>query len=153
MRFIRRLLFSDNQISEIGRGTFNSVTRIGTIDLARNLLKKIDYQMFFQLNYVEKIDVSGNQVTEIQKLAFKDLYLVSINVSHNSISKIEAGAFENCANITELDMSHNLIDNIPNTAFDSTTYATYLQLSFNNLTSLGQVQYCIALNVSSPWFS
>jgi hypothetical protein len=40
-------------ISDIGRSTFGAVTRIGTIDLARNLLKKIDYQMFYQLNYVE----------------------------------------------------------------------------------------------------
>jgi hypothetical protein len=40
-------------ISDIGRSTFGAVTRIGTIDLARNLIKKIDYQMFYQLNYVE----------------------------------------------------------------------------------------------------
>lgn len=140
MRFIRRLLFRDNEISDVGRGTFGSVTRIGTIDLGRNKIKKIDYQMFFQLNYVELIDVSENLVTEIQKLSFKDLYLVTINVSHNAITKVEAGAFENCANITFLDLSHNQISEIPKTAFDSTTYATHLELSFNNLTSLSQVQ-------------
>lgn len=49
----RRLYLNDNEITDVGRGTFGSVTRIGTIDLARNLLKKVDYQMFFQLNYVE----------------------------------------------------------------------------------------------------
>lgn len=44
---------SDNRISDVGRGTFGSVARIGTIDLARNALKKIEYQMFSQLNYIE----------------------------------------------------------------------------------------------------
>lgn len=53
MRFLRRLYLSDNLISDIGRGTFSSITRIGTIDLARNFIKKIDYQMFFQLNFIE----------------------------------------------------------------------------------------------------
>lgn len=50
---MRRLYLSDNEINEIGRGTFNSINRIGTIDLARNRIKKIDFQMFNQLQYAE----------------------------------------------------------------------------------------------------
>lgn len=53
MRFLRRLYLSDNEISQIDRGTFSSMTRIGTIDLARNRIKIIDYQMFSGQNYVE----------------------------------------------------------------------------------------------------
>lgn len=139
MRFIRRLFLADNEIAEVGRGTFGGITRVGTIDLARNRLKKIDYQMFQQLQYCELIDVSENQVTDIQKLSFKDLYLVRVNLSHNAIDTIEAGAFENCANMTVLDMSHNKITNIPRSAFDANTYATELQLSYNLLTDLAQV--------------
>lgn len=75
----------------------------------------------------------------MEKLAFKDLYSARVNLSHNAITKIESGAFENCANIVELDLSHNKIENISKTAFDSTTYATTFQLSFNHLTSLNQV--------------
>lgn len=85
------------------------------------------------------IDVSSNLVTEIKKLAFKDLYLVAINLSNNGIEKIESGAFENCANITHLDFSNNKIQKFPPDAFDSITYATELQLSFNQLTDLSQV--------------
>ncbi|KDR19221.1 protein artichoke isoform X2 [Zootermopsis nevadensis] len=139
MRFIRRLYFSDNQIADVGRGTFGSVTRVGTVDLARNFIKKIDFQMFHQLQYVELIDVSENLVTEVHKLAFKDLYLVRINLSHNAIEKIEAGAFENCANVTFLDLSHNKLQNISRTAFDANTYATELDVSYNQLTDLSQV--------------
>ncbi|KAG8035697.1 hypothetical protein G9C98_001125 [Cotesia typhae] len=139
MRFLRRLYLSDNQINDVGRGTFGSITRIGTIDLARNQIKKIDYQMFNQLQFSDLIDVSENQVTVIEKLAFKDLFLTQINLSQNAIDKIEAGAFENCANITMLDLSYNKLENIAKTAFDSATYATELQLSYNLLTKLNQV--------------
>ena len=53
MRFLIRLYLSDNQINDVGRGTFGPVTRIGTIDLARNFIKKIDFQMFNQLQFAE----------------------------------------------------------------------------------------------------
>ncbi|EZA50723.1 Chaoptin [Ooceraea biroi] len=139
MRFLRRLYLSDNQINDVGRGTFGSVTRIGTIDLSRNFIKKIDFQMFNQLQYAELLDVSENFVTIVEKLAFKDLYLAKVNLSHNEISKIEAGAFENCANITSLDLSYNKIENISKYSFDSASYAMELQLSYNLLTSLNQV--------------
>jgi Leucine-rich repeat (LRR) protein len=88
---------------------------------------------------LQLIDVSENEVTEVQRLAFKDLYLVGINMSHNAIERIESGAFENCANVTFLDLSHNKIEKIPRTAFDSNTYATHLDLSYNFLTDLAQV--------------
>lgn len=50
---MRRLYLSDNQINDVGRGTFSTMTRIGTVDLARNQIKKIDFQMFYQLQYAE----------------------------------------------------------------------------------------------------
>ncbi|KAL6443741.1 hypothetical protein ACFW04_001670 [Cataglyphis niger] len=139
MRFLRRLYLSDNQINDVGRGTFGSVTRIGTIDLSRNFIKKIDFQMFNQLQFAELLDVSENFVTIVEKLAFKDIYLAKVNLSHNEISKIEAGAFENCVNITSLDFSHNKLDNISKYSFDSASYAMELQLSYNLFTSLNQI--------------
>ncbi|OXU29844.1 hypothetical protein TSAR_010372 [Trichomalopsis sarcophagae] len=139
MRLMRRLYLRDNRINDVGRGTFGTMTRIGTIDLGKNMIKKVDYQMFYQLQYADTIDVSENQVTLVEKLAFKDLYSATVNLSHNAITKIESGAFENCANIVVLDLSHNKIENISKTAFDPATYATTLQLSFNYLTALNQV--------------
>lgn len=55
------MYLSDNLITDVGRGTFSSITRIGTIDLARNQIKKIDYQMFAQLNYVEVSEISNDE--------------------------------------------------------------------------------------------
>lgn len=60
MRFLRRLYLADNIISDVGRGTFGSLRRIGTIDLSRNQIKKIDYQMFYDLNF---IDVCETNIT------------------------------------------------------------------------------------------
>lgn len=85
------------------------------------------------------LDLAENQITEIQKQSFKDLYQAIINISHNAIELLENDAFENCANITLLDLSHNRIANIPKFTFDSTSYAYELQLSYNMLTNMSQV--------------
>lgn len=58
---MRRLYLADNSISQIGRGTFGTLKRIGTIDLARNQIRKIDYQMFFDLNFIE-VSWKGNGI-------------------------------------------------------------------------------------------
>lgn len=84
--------------------------------------------------------MAENNITEIQKQSFKDLYLTHINVSHNSLEKFERLSFENCANITVLDLSFNLIKTIPKNTFDETTYATELLVSHNFLTDLSQVR-------------
>jgi Leucine-rich repeat (LRR) protein len=112
--------------------TFNSLT----IHLTP---KRLRIQFIVETALLQLIDISENQVTEVQKLAFKDLYLVQINLSHNSIEGIESGAFENCGNVTLLGLSHNKSESIPRTAFDINTYATELDLSYNLLTDLSQV--------------
>lgn len=89
--------------------------------------------------------MSENQITKIEKLSFKNLYLVHINLSKNNISEIDNGAFENCANITILDMSYNLISNMPSSVFDNNTYATEWQLSYNNLTDMSQVRQALSV--------
>lgn len=96
------------------------------------------YSICFSL---QLLDVSENFVTVVEKLSFKDLYLAKINLSRNEISKIEAGAFENCVNITILDLSHNKLENISRYSFDSATYATELRLSYNRFTAVNQVSF------------
>ena len=46
--------------------SFYPLTRIGTIDLARNLLPKVDFQMFADLRFIDTIDLSGNKITEVR---------------------------------------------------------------------------------------
>lgn len=95
--------------------------------------------MFSQLNYMESINLAENNITEVQKQAFKEIYLTHINMSHNSISKLENGAFENCVNMTTLDLSYNLIASFSRHTFDELSYATEWLLSFNALTNLSAV--------------
>ncbi|XP_068621704.1 protein artichoke [Battus philenor] len=139
MRFLRRLYLQDNQISDVGRGTFSAVTRIGTVNLARNMIKKVDFQMFQQVKYAEIIDLAENNITLIEKQAFTDLYQAVVNISNNQLSSIEAGAFQNCNNLTVLDLSRNQLAEVTRFAFDENSYASLLDVSYNLFTDFNQI--------------
>lgn len=53
LRLLRQLLLNDNEITQVERGTFDTISRIGVIDLSGNKITKIDFQMFNELRYVE----------------------------------------------------------------------------------------------------
>lgn len=90
------------------------------------------------------IDVSKNEITEIEKEAFKDIYLAEVDLSKNKISKIAAGAFINCNNLTRLDFTHNQIEQFNKFSFDENTYALSFQLSHNLLKDMSKVSYLTA---------
>lgn len=85
--------------------------------------------------------MAENQIVEIQKQSFKDLYLTHINISHNHIAKFESQSFENCVNMTILDLSHNSIEMFAKRTFDELSYATELLLSFNQLRNFSAVKH------------
>lgn len=67
--------------------------RVGTVDLARNQLTKVEFQMFADLRFIDTIDLAENQISEVQREAFKNIYLTKINMSHNFIEEMADNAF------------------------------------------------------------
>lgn len=90
---------------------------------------------------LQHIDLAENQILDVQKQSFKDLYLVHINISHNIIQNFEMLSFENCVNMTTLDLSHNQIKMFPKKTFDEASYASILLLSFNQLKNMSTVTW------------
>lgn len=138
MRFLRRLYFEDNQISQIGRQTFQSAKRVGGIYLRGNKIAKIGYQMFHDLRYADTIDVSHNQIKDVEKNSFTEMYLATINMSYNQIEKLPSEMFLHCTNVS-MDLSHNNLQEIHPDAFDETSYLFTLDASYNAFTSMTQV--------------
>ena len=113
--------------------------RVGTIDLARNQLTKIEFQMFSDLRFIDTIDLAENQISEVQREAFKNIYLTKINMSHNFIEEMADNTFRNCENMTFLDLSHNYLYGILPTVFGDNSYTLDLRLQFNYLTTMAGV--------------
>jgi Leucine-rich repeat (LRR) protein len=109
------------------------------VDLARNQLTKVEFQMFADLRFIDTIDLAENQISEVQREAFKNIYLTRINMSHNFIEELADNVFRNCENMTFLDLSHNYIYGILPTTFGDNSYTLDLRLDYNYLTSMAGV--------------
>ncbi len=109
------------------------------MDLARNKLTKVDFQMFSDLQFIDTIDLSENQITEVSKESFANLFQTRINMSHNMIDHIGDGVFNSCDNMTFLDLSHNNFRGFTQEAFGDKSWTLELLLMHNNLTSMSQV--------------
>mgnify|MGYP001184642024 FL=1 len=110
--------------------------RVGTVDLARNQLTKVEFQMFADLRFIDTIDLAENQISEVQRESFKNIYLTKVNLSHNFIEEMADNAFRNCENMTVLDLSHNYIYGIYPQVFGDNSYTTEMRLEYNYLTSM-----------------
>ena len=58
---------------------FLFLSRVGTVDLARNQLTKVEFQMFADLRFIDTIDLAENQISEIKEDAIKYIYLTKVS--------------------------------------------------------------------------
>ena len=114
-------------------------TRVGTVDLARNQLTKVEFQMFADFRFLEIIDLAENKISEVQREAFKNMFQTKINMSYNLIEEMSDNSFRNCENMTVLDLSHNFIYGILPSVFGGASWTTEMRLEYNYLTSMAGV--------------
>ena len=43
--------------------------------------------MFADLRFIDTIDLAENQIAEIQREAFKNMFMTRINISHNAVGE------------------------------------------------------------------
>ena len=101
--------------------------RIGTIDLARNLILKIEFQSFADLQFIDTIDLAENQIFEVQKEAFKNIFMTKVNLSNNHLENVGEKVFQACENMTVLDLSNNKLISIHEESLDEHSYSVELR--------------------------
>ena len=138
------ILISTYYIYTIKFLSSNSIYRVGTIDLARNNLTKIEREMFADLRFVDTIDVAENQIREIAVDAFKLIYLTkvrillmgSLSVWRCVLLLLQKRNVEHILIHFKVNISHNQIEQINNGAFKFCENMTVLDLSHNKIKRL-----------------
>jgi Leucine-rich repeat (LRR) protein len=83
-----------------------------TLNLRNNLLEKIDDDLFAELENLDKLDLSSNNLAILSDLVFrKNLKLEIISLASNYISRIHPKAFQNLRDLKFLDLRGNLCVN------------------------------------------
>lgn len=117
---------------------------------------------FLKLKFLEKLDISGNEIGKIEKHTFQGLSnLVDLNLADNQIEhldseifihvpklaklnlsqnniKIEKSIWENLRNLRELDFSENMPQMLVTGVFSSLNQLEKLNLSVNEIMEINQ---------------
>lgn len=132
---LRYLYLSDNNIKVISRGVFDNLEVLETLDLSQNELQEIE-EVFRNLSRLQQLNLAHNKISTVRQKSFQDMAeLRLLNLSHNLLSVFDGGIFHSSHNKLEIiDLSHNHIHYLIPNALSHTPRLTYLDLSFNKMT-------------------
>lgn len=92
---------------------------------------------------LEKLDLSGNRISDVPEDAFKELVkLTELNLSNNSIVRLVNGTFEAQSRLEELLVSHNKLVQIPDLC--PLKNLKVLDLSHNEISEVDGKRFCKA---------
>ncbi|XP_049876836.1 insulin-like growth factor-binding protein complex acid labile subunit [Pectinophora gossypiella] len=115
------------------------MTRLKTLVLTENQIQRIEGTPFFNLKYLQYLDLSRNSLTDIEDLFQFETQpnrLEKLFLSNNSIEEIPGDAFSELTSLKELDLSHNLISNFDEEPFFNLTSLEILRLNNNRIKDL-----------------
>ncbi|KAG6460594.1 hypothetical protein O3G_MSEX012089 [Manduca sexta] len=114
-------------------------TRLQKLILSSNNIEKITGKPFYFLNNLESLDLSNNQLTNVDELFQFELHpnkLFKLSLAYNRIEELPGDVFEELTSLIELDLSYNKINNINEEPFSNLTSLETLRLNNNLIKNL-----------------
>uniref|UniRef100_T1K5B2 LRRCT domain-containing protein n=1 Tax=Tetranychus urticae TaxID=32264 RepID=T1K5B2_TETUR len=115
-----------NNITTIAKNAFSSTTRLKNLNLAYNQLVELTQEVFKDLQWLDRLDLSHNGIKTIERASMTKMYKVAIDLSYNGLEKIEPGSFLDLANVTTLNLSYNNLTLLLNLAFENSDVTNLL---------------------------
>ncbi|XP_023654944.1 relaxin receptor 1 [Paramormyrops kingsleyae] len=107
------------------------------MSLQRNRLKKLNADIFYNYNSLQKLYLQHNKIRAVSPSAFRGLYnLTRLYLSYNKISTLKPGVFQDLHKLEWLILENNKISQISSLTF-SGLHSLVLLVLLNN--SLGQL--------------
>lgn len=142
---IEKLDLSNNLLTYLKSPVFFYLTNLRYLLLNNNLLKSIERETFYGVNFMITLDLNINNLTELGFLSNKNFSrLRYLKLAHNNLTSIEPGQFIHLSSLKLLDLSSNQIENISDCAFNGIENSVKkLILNFNSLTQINSCAFTI----------
>lgn len=114
---------------------FEGLNQLKILDLSRNSIESINYDLFVHMPNLETLRLSSNELAcPSGEETFRHLSnLKYLDLSHNSIVSIQNNAFRLLANLEILRLEHNQVANIDVQAFNGLRALRFLFLNHNEI--------------------
>ena len=131
-----KLVLFGNDLTTLTPGVFDSLTRLGQLDLRNNGLSALPAGIFDELSGLKQLWLSGNALGSIGNGVFASTRLTLLWLDGNGLARLPAGAFEGLGALTELRLNGNSFSSLPADVFAGLGALTELRLQDNSLSSL-----------------
>eukprot|EP00095_Tigriopus_kingsejongensis_P001501 snap_masked-scaffold1086_size63525-processed-gene-0.0 protein:Tk01501 transcript:snap_masked-scaffold1086_size63525-processed-gene-0.0-mRNA-1 annotation:"hypothetical protein DAPPUDRAFT_300683" len=134
-----RCALGDNQISELSREDLRSLAlSLRELNLAGNALTSVPEGIFWDLQRLERLDLSRNNIIQIHSMAFQTgvPHLAVLDLADNLMGKIPFISIAHVKSLRVLDLSNNRIEKVADPFFIGQLHLDTLQLRENNIQNL-----------------
>ncbi|KAJ7392015.1 hypothetical protein OS493_014951 [Desmophyllum pertusum] len=129
--FLDKITLKGNGVKVIGPSSFRNLKGIQVIDLSKNMLNYLPWQLFQGQNSLLELRLDHNNISVIPSDIFKDLTRIKrIDLNHNKLSHIPKELFNTLNNVEILHLENNEITRMDDEAFiikSSSLRRIYLQ--------------------------
>ena len=130
---VLNLNLSDTRLT-INNLNFEKYTSLLSLDLSKNEITELQKDIFKPLARLMFLHFGHNSITILSRDFFGELkHLRRLNILHNPLVSIESGAFHNLKSIKILDLGNLGIFNVMPFSFDGLEKCLMLSLSTNNI--------------------
>ena len=129
---LEQLFLNDNQLVTIYSNTLNGLFSLQKLDLSSNHLSIIERLAFNDLKHLVELFLFNNKIKLIQSYLFSGLTsLKMLYLNENYIEEINKDAFKSLNSLVELDLSDNLLETIDQFTFEGLQRLECLFLNTN----------------------
>jgi Leucine-rich repeat (LRR) protein len=134
---MRNLFLGMNNISDIGKISFNGLDSLLTIDLHGNKISTVRHLSFLNLILLTDVNLGANKIASIERFAFNGLdNLRKLYLDLNELTRVESSMFDGLPSLTVLDLSNNRMDDLARGAFAKLQFLRDLSLRHNKISSI-----------------
>lgn len=106
-------------IKSLSKDSLKNADQLHTLELQKNAIEKIPSGVFANARHLKEIDLSVNQISEIEDNAFDGLdKLMFIYLEKNRIKTLKNGTFAGAGHLSGLRLGENEIETIEDGAFN-----------------------------------
>ncbi|KAF3697009.1 Amphoterin-induced protein 3 AMIGO-3 Alivin-3 Precursor [Channa argus] len=130
---------SHNNLSWLGWGSFNNMSRLENLQIAHNQLSKLRHGVFHNTTGIRHLDLSSNKLRVVEQHYFQGLWkLEELLLFNNKIVQVEAGTLSSLRSLKKVYFSLNQITHFPFFSIQdhSHPFLTMLDLSSNRMARL-----------------
>ena len=135
MDLLIKLNLSHNHITSLNQ--FRSLQNLRVLDVSDNQITQIEPNTFANLEFLHFLNLSNNSLHLLQTFTFVGLFNLSVlNLSGNNITNVTSDAFFPLKMLSELNLSNNKLVKLDDHTFANLTNLKVLNISHNKLEHL-----------------